>query len=93
MLEHILHPEVYPELHEYVSHVAKINYCPPRGDSKEGRDTIDVFGWLGYPMQIKINFLARDSILAAPIVLDFALFLDLAQRAGWAGYRSGSRSA
>ena len=65
MLEHILHSEVYPELYDDVSHVAKINYCPPRGDSKEGWDTIDVFGWLGYPMQTKINFLARDSILAA----------------------------
>ncbi len=85
VLEHILQPDVYPELYKDVSHVVKINYYPPRGDAKEGWDNIDVFGWLGYPMQIKINFLARDSILAAPIVLDLALFLDLAQRAGMGG--------
>jgi myo-inositol-1-phosphate synthase len=84
-LEHILQPDVYPRLYGDVSHVVKINYYPPRGDSKEGWDNIDIFGWLGYPMQIKINFLARDSILAAPIVLDLTLFLDLAQRAGMGG--------
>ena len=63
----------------------RINYYPPRGDNKEGWDNIDIFGWLGYPMQIKVNFLCRDSILAAPIVLDLALFMDLAQRAGMRG--------
>ena len=63
-------------------HVVRINYYPPRGDNKEGWDNIDIFGWLGYPMQIKVNFLCRDSILAAPLVLDLALFMDLAQRAG-----------
>ena len=66
-------------------HVVRINYYPPRGDNKEGWDNIDIFGWLGYPMQIKVNFLCRDSILAAPIVLDLALFMDLAQRAGMSG--------
>ena len=85
VLNHILQPELYPELYGDVTHVVKINYYPPRGDSKEGWDNLDIFGWLGYPMQIKINFLARDSILAAPIVLDLALFLDLAQRAGMGG--------
>jgi len=85
VLEYILQPGVYPSLYGDISHVVKINYYPPRGDAKEGWDNIDIFGWLGYPMQIKINFLARDSILAAPIVLDLALFLDLAQRAGMAG--------
>jgi myo-inositol-1-phosphate synthase len=85
VLEHILQPKVYPGLYGDISHVVKINYYPPRGDAKEGWDNIDVFGWLGYPMQIKINFLARDSILAAPIVLDLVLFLDLAQRAGMGG--------
>ena len=85
VLEHILQPEVYPSLYEDITHVVKINYYPPRGDAKEGWDNIDIFGWLGYPMQIKINFLARDSILAAPIVLDLALFLDLAKRAGMGG--------
>jgi myo-inositol-1-phosphate synthase len=84
-LEHILQPEVYPSLYGDISHVVKINYYPPRGDAKEGWDNIDIFGWLGYPMQIKINFLARDSILAAPIVLDLALFLDLAARASMGG--------
>lgn len=85
VLEHILQPDLYPELYGDISHVVKINYYPPRGDAKEGWDNIDVFGWLGYPMQIKINFLARDSILAAPIVLDLALFLDLARRSGMGG--------
>src|SRR5918997_1105787 len=81
----ILQPELYPELYGDISHLVKINYYPPRGDAKEGWDNIDIFGWLGYPMQIKINLLCRDSILAAPIVLDLALFLDLAQRAGMGG--------
>ena len=85
VLEHILQPELYPDLYDKISHVVKINYYPPRGDSKEGWDNLDIFGWLGYPMQIKINFLARDSILAAPIVLDLTLFLDLAERAGMGG--------
>jgi myo-inositol-1-phosphate synthase len=85
VLGYILQPELYPELYGEISHLVKINYYPPRGDSKEGWDAIDIFGWLGYPMQIKINFLARDSILAAPIVLDLALFLDLAQRSGMGG--------
>ena len=81
----ILQPETYPELYSEIDHVVRINYYPPRGDNKEGWDNIDIFGWLGYPMQIKIDFLCRDSILAAPIVLDLALFLDLAQRAGQGG--------
>jgi myo-inositol-1-phosphate synthase len=85
VLEYILQPEVYPELYKDFSHVVRINYYPPRGDNKEGWDNIDIFGWLGYPMQIKIDFLCRDSILAAPIVLDLALFLDLAQRTGMKG--------
>ncbi|MBA2340774.1 MAG: inositol-3-phosphate synthase [Pyrinomonadaceae bacterium] len=85
VLEYILQPEVYPELYKDFSHVVRINYYPPRGDNKEGWDNIDIFGWLGYPMQIKIDFLCRDSILAAPLVLDLALFLDLAQRAGMRG--------
>jgi myo-inositol-1-phosphate synthase len=85
VLEYILQPEVYPRLYKDFSHVVRINYYPPRGDNKEGWDNIDIFGWLGYPMQIKIDFLCRDSILAAPIVLDLALFLDLAQRAGMKG--------
>jgi myo-inositol-1-phosphate synthase len=85
VLEHILQPHLYPSLYGDYSHVVRINYYPPRGDNKEGWDNIDIFGWCGYPMQIKINFLCRDSILAAPIVLDVALFLDLAQRAGMSG--------
>ncbi len=85
VLEHILQPEVYPELYKDFSHVVRINYYPPRGDNKEGWDNIDIFGWLGYKMQIKIDFLCRDSILAAPLVLDLALFLDLAQRSGMRG--------
>jgi myo-inositol-1-phosphate synthase len=85
VLEYILQPEVYPTLYKDFSHVVRINYYPPRGDNKEGWDNIDIFGWLGYPMQIKIDFLCRDSILAAPIVLDLALFLDLAQRTGMKG--------
>ncbi|MEZ5306199.1 MAG: inositol-3-phosphate synthase [Pyrinomonadaceae bacterium] len=85
VLEHILQPEVHPDLYEDFSHVVRINYYPPRGDNKEGWDNIDIFGWLGYPMQIKIDFLCRDSILAAPLVLDLALFMDLAKRANLKG--------
>jgi myo-inositol-1-phosphate synthase len=85
VLEYILQPDVYPKLYKDFSHVVRINYYPPRGDNKEGWDNIDIFGWLGYKMQIKIDFLCRDSILAAPIVLDLALFLDLAQRTGMRG--------
>jgi myo-inositol-1-phosphate synthase len=85
VLEHILQPDVYPDLYDGFSHVVRINYYPPRGDNKEGWDNIDIFGWLGYKMQIKIDFLCRDSILAAPLCLDLALFLDLAQRAGMKG--------
>src|SRR5262245_9842932 len=80
VLEQILQPELYPELYKKFYHKVRINYYPPRGDNKEGWDNIDIFGWLGYPMQIKVDFLCRDSILAAPIVLDLVLFLDLAQR-------------
>ncbi|MGH9378480.1 MAG: inositol-3-phosphate synthase [Terriglobia bacterium] len=79
-LEYILQPELYPALYKDLYHKVRINYYPPRGDNKEGWDNLDIFGWLGYPMQIKIDFLCRDSILAAPIVLDLALFMDLAQR-------------
>ena len=85
VLEHIFQPEVYPDLYGEFSHVVRINYYPPRGDNKEGWDNIDIFGWLGYKMQIKIDFLCRDSILAAPLALDLALFMDLAQRAGMKG--------
>jgi myo-inositol-1-phosphate synthase len=85
VLQHILQPEMYPELYGDIYHKVRINYYPPRGDNKEGWDNLDIFGWMGYPMQIKIDFLCRDSILAAPIVLDLALFLDLASRAGMAG--------
>ena len=85
VLHTILQPELYPELYKGFSHVVRINYYPPRGDNKEGWDNIDIFGWMGYPMQIKVNFLCRDSILAAPIVLDLALFSDLAQRSGMKG--------
>jgi len=80
VLEHILQPELYPDLYGHFTHKVRINYYPPRGDNKEGWDNIDIFGWLGYPMQIKVDFLCRDSILAAPIVLDLVLFNDLAQR-------------
>ncbi|MGH9397204.1 MAG: inositol-3-phosphate synthase [Terriglobia bacterium] len=79
-LEYILQPELYPKLYKDLYHKVRINYYPPRGDNKEGWDNLDIFGWLGYPMQIKIDFLCRDSILAAPIVLDLVLFMDLAQR-------------
>ncbi|MER3421019.1 MAG: inositol-3-phosphate synthase [Chloroflexota bacterium] len=85
VLETILQPELYPELYGNLYHKVRINYYPPHGDNKEGWDNIDIVGWLGYPMQIKIDFLCRDSILAAPIVLDLALFLDLAHRAGQKG--------
>ena len=85
VLEHILEPERYPELYGDVFHKVRINYYPPRGDNKEGWDNIDIFGWLGYPMQIKVDFLCRDSILAAPLALDLVLFTDLAQRAGLGG--------
>jgi myo-inositol-1-phosphate synthase len=85
VLHTILQPENYPDLYKDFSHVVRINYYPPRGDNKEGWDNIDIFGWMGYPMQIKVNFLCRDSILAAPIVLDLALFSDFAQRAGMKG--------
>jgi myo-inositol-1-phosphate synthase len=85
VLEQILQPDLYPQLYKDLYHAVRINYYPPRGDAKEGWDNIDIFGWLGYPMQIKIDFLCRDSILAAPIVLDLVLFLDLAQRAGMKG--------
>jgi len=80
VLDHILQPQIYPNLYGDIFHKVGISYYPPRGDNKEGWDNIDIFGWLGYPMQIKVNFLCRDSILAAPIVLDLVLFLDLAQR-------------
>jgi len=85
VLDQILQPKLYPELYKDLYHAVRINYYPPRGDAKEGWDNIDIFGWLGYPMQIKIDFLCRDSILAAPLVLDLVLFLDLAQRAGMKG--------
>src|SRR6188474_2419540 len=83
VLDYILQPNLYPDLYGKLDHVVRINYYPPRGDNKEGWDNIDIFGWLGYPMQMKINFLCRDSILAAPVLLDLALFLDLAKRAGF----------
>jgi myo-inositol-1-phosphate synthase len=85
VLDYILQPDLYPQLYKDICHVVRINYYPPRGDNKEGWDNIDIVGWLGYPMQLKINFLCRDSILAAPIVLDLVIFLDLAKRAGWGG--------
>jgi myo-inositol-1-phosphate synthase len=85
VLDYILQPHVYPTLYKDLCHVVRINYYPPRGDNKEGWDNIDIFGWLNYKMQLKVNFLCRDSILAAPIVLDVALFLDLAKRSGMSG--------
>ncbi|MGE3840367.1 MAG: inositol-3-phosphate synthase, partial [Vicinamibacterales bacterium] len=85
VLDYILQPHLYPTLYNDLCHVVRINYYPPRGDNKEGWDNIDLFGWLGYPMQLKINFLCRDSILAAPIVLDLVLLLDLAHRSGLSG--------
>ncbi len=84
-LQQILEPELYPELYHDLHHMVRINYYPPRGDNKESWDSIDITGWLNYPMQIKVNFLCRDSILAAPLVLDLALYIDLAQRAGMQG--------
>jgi len=84
-LEQILQPQLYPQLYKDLYHAVRINYYPPRGDDKEGWDNIDIFGWLNYPMQIKIDFLCRDSILAAPLVLDLVLFMDLAQRTGMRG--------
>jgi myo-inositol-1-phosphate synthase len=85
VLDYIFQPNLYPDLYGNLHHVVRINYYPPRGDNKEGWDNIDLTGWLGYPMQLKVNFLCRDSILAAPLVLDLALFLDLAKRAGMSG--------
>jgi myo-inositol-1-phosphate synthase len=85
VIDNILQPEKYPDLYGDISHVVRINYYPPRGDNKEGWDNIDIFGWMGYPMQIKVNFLCRDSILAAPIVHDLVLFMDFASRAGMSG--------
>jgi myo-inositol-1-phosphate synthase len=85
VLDTILQPEIYPDLYGEIHHKVRINYYPPRGDNKEGWDNIDIFGWLGYPMQVKVDFLCRDSILAAPLVLDLLLFTDLAQRAGMRG--------
>ncbi len=85
VLDYILQPELYPDLYKDFYHKVRINYYPPRGDAKEGWDNLDIFGWLGYPMQIKINFLCRDSILAAPVALDLALLSDLAKRAGLRG--------
>ncbi len=84
-LESIFQPELNPELYGDLYHKVRIEYYPPRGDAKRGWDNIDIFGWLGYPMQIKIDFLCRDSILAAPLVLDLALFSDLSKRAGFRG--------
>ncbi len=85
VLDSILQPELYPDLYKDHYHKVRINYYPPRGDNKEGWDNIDIFGWLGYPMQLKIDFLCKDSILAAPIVLDLVLFMDLAQRSNMSG--------
>jgi myo-inositol-1-phosphate synthase len=85
LLDFILQPELYPDLYGNLYHKVRIHYYPPRGDNKEGWDNIDIFGWLGYPMEIKVDFLCRDSILAAPLVLDLALFMDLAARAGLSG--------
>ena len=85
VLDTIFQPEEYPQLYGEIDHVVRINYYPPRGDNKEGWDAIDIYGWMGYPMQIKVDFLCRDSILAAPLVLDLALFFDLAARAGEKG--------
>jgi myo-inositol-1-phosphate synthase len=85
VLDYIFQPDLYPTLYDDLHHVVRINYYPPRGDNKEGWDNIDLVGWLDYPMQLKINFLCRDSILAAPLVLDLVLFLDLARRSGLSG--------
>ncbi|MDL2224175.1 inositol-3-phosphate synthase [Bacteroidales bacterium OttesenSCG-928-M06] len=88
VIDNILQPELYPELYGNVYHKVRINYYPPRKDNKEGWDNIDIFGWLGYPMQLKVDFLCRDSILAAPLCLDLVLFTDLAKRAGMSGIQS-----
>jgi myo-inositol-1-phosphate synthase len=85
VLDTIFNGELYPQLYGEIHHKVRINYYPPRGDNKESWDNIDIVGWMGYPMQIKINFLCRDSILAAPVCLDLVLFTDLAQRCGWSG--------
>ena len=85
VLDTILQPDLYPELYGKMHHQVRINYYPPRGDEKEGWDNIDLFGWMGKKMQIKVNFLCRDSILAAPVVLDLVLLTDLAQRAAMGG--------
>jgi myo-inositol-1-phosphate synthase len=85
VLEHILQPHLYPKLYGDLYHKVRINYYPPRGDEKEGWDNIDIFGWMGYPMQVKVDFLCRDSILAAPLALDLVLFADLAKRCGMKG--------
>ena len=85
VLEHILQPALNPKLYGDIFHKVRIEYYPPRGDAKEGWDNLDIFGWLGYPMQIKVDFLCRDSILAAPLVLDLALLMDFASRAGFHG--------
>ena len=85
VLNSILRPDLYPELYDHLHHQVRINYYPPRGDNKESWDAIDIFGWLGYPMSIKIDFLCRDSILAAPLLLDLALFMDLAKQAHASG--------
>jgi len=90
VLEYILQPDLYPDLYGHYDHKVRISYYPPRGDNKEGWDNIDIFGWLGYPMQIKVNFLCRDSILAAPLVLDLALFFDLASAPACTAFRNGS---
>ena len=88
VIDNILEPEKFPDLYGDVYHKVRINYYPPRKDNKEAWDNIDIFGWMGYPMEIKVNFLCRDSILAAPIALDLVLFADLAQRAGWSGIQT-----
>ncbi|NPA45542.1 MAG: inositol-3-phosphate synthase, partial [Chlorobi bacterium] len=85
VLDSVLEPNEYPELYKDMYHKVRINYYPPKGDDKESWDNIDIFGWLGYKMQIKVNFLCKDSILAAPVVLDLAIFMDLAQRADMKG--------
>ncbi len=95
VLEYIFQPELHPELYKDLYHKVRINYYPPRGDNKEGWDNIDIFGWLGYPMQLKVDFLCRDSILAAPLALDLILFMDLAARTPslrGLEFRSGSAS-
>jgi myo-inositol-1-phosphate synthase len=92
VLDTILRPDTYPDLYGNLYHKVRINYYPPRGDNKESWDNIDIFGWMDYPMEIKINFLCRDSILAAPVMLDLILFTDLANRSACAESRNGFRS-